>query len=161
MIVVADTSPICYLLLIGEIDLLRVLFGKVIVPQAVCDELSVEGAPEVLRAWIAQPPEWIETHIVSAKPDEILDRLHKGEREAVMLAEQLRADLIVLDDKAAREVAVQRGMKVTGLLGILSEGARRGLINLPTVVDHLRQTTFRATPRILKRLLDQHQESND
>jgi predicted nucleic acid-binding protein len=161
MIVVADTSPICYLLLIGDIDLLRILFGKVIIPRAVRDELSVEGAPDVLRAWIAQPPKWIEMHSILAEPDETLDRLHKGESEAVMLAEQLGADLIVLDDKAAREVAAQRGLKVIGLLGILAEGAHRGLIHLPTAVDHLRQTTFRASPRILKRLLDQHQESND
>jgi predicted nucleic acid-binding protein len=161
MIVVADTSPICYLLLIGDINLLQTLFGKVMIPQAVCDELSVEGAPEVLRAWIAQPPKWIETHIVLAEPDKALARLHKGESEAVMLAEQLGADLIVLDDKAAREVAAQRGLKVTGLLGILGEGARRGLIHLPTAVDHLRQTTFRVSPRTLKILLDQHQESND
>lgn len=161
MIVVADASPICYLLLIGDIDLLRALFGKVIIPQAVRDELSVEGAPYVLRAWIAQPPEWIETHSVLAVPDETLDRLHKGESEAIMLAEQLGADLIVLDDKTAREVATQRGLKVTGLLGILSEGARHGLIHLPTAVDRLRQTTFRVSPRILKRLLDKHQESKD
>ena len=49
MIVVLDTSPICYLLLIGHINLLLTMFGRVTIPQAVCDELSAEGAPDVLR----------------------------------------------------------------------------------------------------------------
>ena len=106
-------------------------------------------------------PDWVEVHTVTTEQDKTLDRLHRGEREAILLAEQLRADLIVLDEKAAREAAAQRELKVTGLLGILAEGARRGLIHLPTAVDRLRLTTFRASPRILKRLLDQHQESNN
>lgn len=159
MIVVADTSPICYLLLIGHIDLLPTLFGKVFIPQAVHDELSVVGAPDLLRAWIAQLPVWVEMRTVNANPDEALDRLHRGEREAILLAEHLGADLIVLDERAAREVAAQRGLNVTGLLGIMGEGARRGAIHLPTAVDRLRHTTFRASPRILRRLLDQHQEA--
>jgi predicted nucleic acid-binding protein len=98
---------------------------------------------------------------VTTGQDNTLDRLHRGEREAIILAEQSRADLIVLDEKAARVVAAQRGLKVTGLLGIPGEGARRGLIHLPTAVDRLRLTTFRASPRILKQLLDRHQESNN
>jgi predicted nucleic acid-binding protein len=156
MIVIADTSPLCYLILIGHIDLLSTIFGRVIIPQAVCDELNAEGTPDVLRDWVTQMPDWIEVHITITKQDKTLDRLHRGEREAIILAEHLRADLIVLDDKAAREAAVQRGLTVTGLLGILNEGAKQGLIDLPTAVDRLRQTTFRASPRLLKRLLDQH-----
>lgn len=65
MIVVANTSPICYLLLIGCLDVLPMLFGRVTIPQAVCDELWEEGAPAVVQAWIAQPPAWLEVrHMV-------------------------------------------------------------------------------------------------
>jgi predicted nucleic acid-binding protein len=156
MIVVADTSPLCYLLLISHIDLLKTMFGRVSVPQAVRDELSADGAPDIVRNWVTQMPDWINVHNVMTEQDKSLDRLHRGEREAILLAGHLNADLIVLDEKAAREAARQKGLKVTGLLGILDEGANRGLIDLPTAVDRLRQTTFRASPRILKQLLDKH-----
>ena len=98
MIVVADTSPICYLLLIGHIDLLTILFSAIIIPQAVLDELNVESAPDELRVWVAELPSWIKIETVTIEQsDETLARLHRGEREAIMLAEQLEADLIVLD----------------------------------------------------------------
>jgi predicted nucleic acid-binding protein len=158
MIVVANTSPICYLLLIGHIDLLPVLFSHVIIPQAVHDELSHERAPAAVRSWIAKPPDWLEIQSVETTSDVALDRLHPGEREAIALAENLGADLIVLDEKAAREVAANRGLRVTGLLGILDEAATRGLIELSSVIDRLRQTTFRASPRLLKFILDRHQK---
>jgi predicted nucleic acid-binding protein len=86
-----------------------------------------------------------------------LGRLHLGEREAITLAAQLKADLIVLDEKAARRVAVERGLYTTGLLGILDEAATRRLIDLPTAIERLQRTTFRASPRLLKALLDRHQ----
>jgi predicted nucleic acid-binding protein len=60
MIVVADASPICYLLLIGYVDLLQRLFGQVVIPQSVHDELSAEGAPTIVRTWIAHPPSWLQ-----------------------------------------------------------------------------------------------------
>lgn len=60
MIVVADASPICYLLLIGYVDSLQRLFGQVVIPQAVHDELSAEGAPAIVRTWIAHPPSWLQ-----------------------------------------------------------------------------------------------------
>jgi predicted nucleic acid-binding protein len=157
MIVVADASPICYLLLIGHVDLLQRLFGQVMIPQAVHDELSVEGAPTIVRTWIAHPPSWLQIQYAATTPDASLNRLHLGEREAITLAVQLKADLIVLDEKAARRVAVERGLYTTGLLGILDDAATRRLIDLPTAIERLQRTTFRASPRLLKTLLDRHQ----
>jgi predicted nucleic acid-binding protein len=60
MIVVADASPICYLLLIGHVDLLQRLFGQVVIPQAVHDKLSAEGRPTTVRTWSAHPPQWLQ-----------------------------------------------------------------------------------------------------
>ena len=136
MKVVSNTSPICYLLLIGQIDLLPALFDEILIPQAVRIELADDNAPDVVQKWITQPP------------------LHRGEREAIVLAQSLPADLIILDEKIARQVARTQGLSVTGLLGILDEAATRDLLNLPEAVEHLRQTNFRASPRILKSLLD-------
>jgi predicted nucleic acid-binding protein len=135
------------------------LFGQIVIPQAVRNELYDERAPALVRTWIAQPPTWLQIHPVTMIPDVSLDRLHPGEREAIILAEQLKADLIVLDEKAARQIAAERGLNVTGLLGILDEAATRGLLDLPAAVERLRRTTFRVSPRILKSLLDRHQET--
>jgi len=157
MIVVADASPICYLLLIGHVDLLQRLFGQVVIPHAVHDELSAEGAPAIVRTWIAHPPSWLQIQYATTNPDASLDRLHLGEREAITVAEQLKADLIVLDEKAARRVAVERGLNTAGLLGILDEATTRRLIDLPTAIERLQRTTVRASPRLFKALLDRHQ----
>lgn len=159
MIVVANTSPLCYLPLIDHVDVLSILFGQVLIPQAVHDELNAAEAPARLRAWIAQHPAWIAIQPIIMRSDAILDHLHPGEREAIVLAEQLNADLVVLDDKAARQAALGRGLNVTGLLGILEEAATRGLIDLPIAIDRLQRTTFRASPRLLKSILDRHQKS--
>jgi predicted nucleic acid-binding protein len=99
MIVVANMSPICYLLLIGCPDVFPMLFGRVTIQQAVCDELGAEGAPAVVQAWIAQPPGWLEVQRVAIGLDPPLNRLHQGEREAIVLAERLGADLILLDER--------------------------------------------------------------
>ena len=159
MIAVADASPICYLVLIGRVDLLKGLFVVVTIPQAVRDELADEDAPEAVKAWIAAPPAWLEIRSVAGDPDASLQRLHPGERDAIRLAEAVRANWIILDDKAARKVATERGLNVTGLLGILDESTTRGLMDITEAVDALRQTTFRASPHLLKSLLDRHQHT--
>ena len=156
MIVVADTSPLCYLILINCVDVLPKLFGRVSIPQAVRDELSSTDAPEALQSWMRQPPEWLEIHSVSSEAEEEFSNLHAGEREAIMLAESLRADLVVLDEKLARRIAAKRGLAITGTLGLLDEAAARGFINLKTVVEQLRLTNFRAAPRLLQALLERH-----
>ena len=86
MIVVCDTSPICYLLLIGEIQLLPQLYGKVLIPQVIQNELADERSPSVVKAWISQPPEWLVIQTVDVVSDGDLDNLDSGERDAIMLA---------------------------------------------------------------------------
>ena len=89
MIVVSNTSPVCYLLLISQIDVLPTLFNRIMLPQAVREELLSEGAPTVVQTWIAQPPTWLEIKPVVTESDAELARLHPGEREAIVLAERL------------------------------------------------------------------------
>ena len=156
MIVVADTSPICYLQVIGHVDLLPALFGQILVPGAVRDELTHSRAPLAVQEFMQQSPAWLDVRPVVAKTDAGLEKLHPGEREAIILAETSGADLIILDEKAARQLAAERGLRVTGLLGVLDEAATRGLIDLPAVVERLRQTTFRASPRLLESFLQRH-----
>ena len=159
MIVVADTSVLCYLVLIEQIELLPRLFGQIVIPQAVYEELRAEGAPAQLQEWMRRLPTWLEIYSVTAIGDITLESLHSGEREAILLAEELKADLIILDEKAARQIARERGLNLTGLLGILETAATRQLIDLPAVLERLQQTTFRASPRLLRAIVERYQKN--
>jgi predicted nucleic acid-binding protein len=97
MIAVGDASPLCYLVLIGEIDLLPKLFLRVAVPQAVIAEMLHEDAPDAVRSWASNLPVWI---CAEATPDVIspgMEKLQAGERAAIVLAESIKADIILLD----------------------------------------------------------------
>lgn len=82
-----------------------------------------------------------------------LDILDRGEREAIQLARQHGADLVILDDKAARLAARELGLRITGTLGVLEAAARRDLVDLRAAVGRLRQTNFRASPALLATVL--------
>ena len=79
MIVVADTSPVLYLVLIGAADVLKPLYSRVLLPQTVADELQGAGASNAVRAWIAQPPAWCEVR-PDLPPDPSLLALDPGAR---------------------------------------------------------------------------------
>jgi predicted nucleic acid-binding protein len=83
-----------------------------------------------------------------------MEKLQAGERAVIILAESSRADIILLDEKAARRVAGERGSRVTGTLGVLAEAATRGFVDLATTIDRLRKTNFRCSPMLLKATLD-------
>lgn len=158
MTVVTNTSPLCYVVLIGCADLLPTLYGEVHTTQTVLAELRHPDAPESVRLWATTPPLWLKVHPDPPEPDASLASLHAGERTAIRLAEQLRADIVLLDDSAARELARQHNLKVSGLLGVLRDAAQAGLVDLPTAVVRLRQTNFRASPGLLKSLLPRRQD---
>ncbi len=80
MIVVSDTSPLCYLLLIEGIEVLPQLFERVIIPQKVRDELLAPDAPKVVQEWISQPPDWLEVQTVTGQFDSALNPLDVGEQ---------------------------------------------------------------------------------
>lgn len=145
MIVVSDTSPLCYLLLIELIEVLPLLFERVIIPQKVRDELLAPDAPKVVQEWILQPPNWLEVQTITEQINPALNQLDVGEQEAISLALQLKADLILLDDLAARRIATQFQLEIVGLLGIIKSAAERGLIDFSAAIEQLQKTTFRAS----------------
>ena len=153
MTVVSNTSPLCYVILIGCADILPKLYGEAHTTQTVLTELRHPDAPESVRVWANTPPVWLKVHSDPPEPDASLAPLHAGEHTAIRLAEQLHADIVLLDDAAARDLAAERKLKVSGLLGVLRDAAQAGLVDLPTAVDRLRQTNFRASPELLKSLL--------
>ena len=153
MIVVADTGSINYLILIEEIEALGSLYERVLIPPSVDEELDHERAPEAVRRWIAAPPFWLEVRTPNRADDEDLTHLDAGEREAILLAEELHADLIIIDESRGRQEAKRRHLPFTGTLGVLQVAAHRGLLDLKRAIDRLRQTSFHASQEILDQLL--------
>ena len=154
MIVIADTSPLNYLILIGEVNVLPALYGRVFVPPSVCDELQRARASERVRTWIAQPPHWLEVRATTRTPDAQLIRLDAGERDAILLAEELGADQLIIDETRGRREARRRQLPFTGTLGVLAAAAENGLLDLRSAVDRLRLTSFHIAKEILDRLIE-------
>ncbi len=155
MIVVADTTPVNYLVLIDAADLLPRLFGQVRIPPAVFAELQDPETPDPVRAWGANAPSWLQVQTLSSATDPQLDYLDPGEREAIALAEELKADQILVDDSDARKEAARRKLPFIGTLGILRRAARLDLIDLPLTLARLQKTTFYIAPEIIQSLLDE------
>jgi len=137
MIVVADTSPINYLLLIDQIDLLPQLFRKIIIPDVVRDEMLDPDAPIILQKWIANHPSWLTVQPV-LEVDKTLSSLDPGEQAAITLAQTLPADLLIIDERLGRRVASDRGIAIIGTLGILDDAASQGLIDLADAINQLK-----------------------
>jgi predicted nucleic acid-binding protein len=154
MIVVADTTPLRYLVVIGRQDLLPALYGRVVIPPAVADELNQESTPADVRNWIVARPTWLEIRQPTQGLDPDID-LDAGERDAIALAEELRADLLLVDDADARQEAARRHLPVVGTLRVLADGASLGLTNLQHDFQRLLETNFRVSRELLETLLEE------
>jgi predicted nucleic acid-binding protein len=156
-LIVADTSPVNYLLLIGKIELLPQLFEKLFMPAEVRDELMDVEAPPLVRQWIIAPPAWLEIRSVvsSDTRDTALQDLDEGEKAAITLAISLGADLVLMDERRGSAIARSKGLAVTGTIGVLDLASKRGLIDLREAFDRLRLTTFRCPADVMEQLLRQ------
>jgi uncharacterized protein len=149
MIVISDTSVITNLLQVGQIEILPALFGAVLIPDAVFEELSaIDQQKNKLNDLV-----WLQKMSVSDTNaiEYLLDKLDRGESEAIILALELNADLILMDERKGRGIAQSMGLKVTGLLGILIKAKAAGLIQfVKPVVDamivhcgfHIKKTVY-------------------
>lgn len=136
MIVVSNTSPITNLAAVGRLDLLQQLYGKVLIPQAVCDEMWIgqPGAKEI------QSLSWIEIKQVINRPlvNALSLELNKGEAEVIALGIELGVDLLLLDERKGRVLASRLGLKFIGLLGLLLEAKHKRFIPIvKPVLDDL------------------------
>lgn len=163
MVVISNTSPLRYLIAAGQADLLGRLFGTILIPTAVERELLDPHAPPPVRHWVAHPSAWLQIREIKSPPDEdLVSQLHLGEAETIALALELRADLVIMDERRGRQVAAARNLTVIGALGILRESFRRGLISNPVeVATQLRSTGFRASRALMKRFEEQIRELED
>ncbi len=148
MIVVSDTTPLNYLILIEAARVLPALFGRLYAPTAVIQELSHPRSPQPVRAWASSPPEWP----VVQKPTQIdktlPEALHKGEVETISLARELGADWVLIDERKASREAESRDLRVAGTLAILEEGGARNLTRCPRFIRRPSATAMSATAKI-------------
>jgi predicted nucleic acid-binding protein len=147
MVVVADTSPINYLVLIGQIEILPRLYARILIPPAVLQELKHPAAPVPVREWAARPPGWLE--VLSPKSSVNVAQLDPGESEAIALATEMHVEVLLIDEQAGRREAARRGLKVAGTLSVLDEADQAGLIDFDAAVARLRQTSFRISQAVL------------
>ena len=154
MLVVADTSALNYLLIIHQEMLLPILYARVVIPPAVYGELLRSETPEVVRQWLAHPPDWLTIQPTQHGLDaEAFPKLGAGEREAIPLAQELHAAFLLMDDTDGRAEAARRTIPITGTVGVLETAAIRGLIDLPPVLAQLQATTFHGSPRLFADVL--------
>lgn len=122
MIVVSDTTPLISLLKINRIDLLEKLFGKVLIPKAVFDELTVDERFKI-EADLIKSRQYIKVKAVkSPESVSILKRatgLDQGESEAIVLTDELNADILLMDEAKGRTISSDMGIKIMGTIGIL------------------------------------------
>lgn len=140
MIVVADSSPFVALLNIDQISVLPAMFQEVIAPPQVISELHSANRPAAVRAFAQSLPSWL----IERNPVVIeeIAALHAGEIAAISLARELNADLLLIDELRGRKAAAERGISLTGTIGVLELAATRGLLDLAIAFDRLKQTDF-------------------
>jgi predicted nucleic acid-binding protein len=145
--VVADTSPLIALHQVGQLSLLQRIFGEIHVPPAVAQEAS-PGMPE-LPSWIVVRP------LTQPVASEILRAsLGIGESEALSLTLEVKAELVILDDRPARRLALNLGLPVVGTAGILLRAKRLGFIpEVRALLDEIIRRGFRLSPAIREKLL--------
>ena len=152
MVVVADTSPINYLILIGEIGVLQQLYHRAVIPEEVFSELMDPEAPPGVREWATQHPAWIEIR-ESPSLDATLTDLDAGEASAIALAALETDVLLLIDESAGRLEASRRGIPNTGTLGVLRRAAIEHLVDLPSALNRLLATNFRVSRPLVADLL--------
>jgi len=161
VIVVSNTSPILNLMAVGELGLLRQLYGTVLVPEAVRDELLAFDS-DLADAATFHEQSWISVRSVTDRPLVNLLRLEldSGEAEAVALAAETQADLLLLDERRGRNVASRLGLRYMGLVGCLIQGKQQNLLSTikPTLDNLVRQAGFWLDSELYERVLREVKE---
>lgn len=140
-LVIVNTTPLINLSLIGQIDLLRQLYGEVSIPPAVQAELLQGGSSRIGIAEV-QSAGWI--HVTTLhdprRAELLMADLDRGESEVIALAQELNADLVIIDERLARRHAKRLGLKLTGTLGVLLKAKQQGRVPaIKPLIDQLRQ----------------------
>jgi predicted nucleic acid-binding protein len=162
MKIVCNASPLINLARIGKLDLLRELYGELIIPEAVWHEVVEEGSGQP-GAEEVKCADWIKTQGVTNMDlrRALQQELDAGETEAIVLALEIGADLLLMDERIGREVARHFGLRYTGLIGILIEAKRKGRISaIKPHLDSMRNIAgFHLSNELYLRVLQDEKEA--
>ncbi len=161
MIVVSNSSPLAALSFIGELDLLHQLYGIVLIPDAVWQEVAIAGANLPGREAVLNA-DWLERRTVKNHQlvKALFQDLDPGESEAIVLALETKAELLIMDERLGRRTARHFDLNVIGVVGILIEAKHRGLVNaIHPYLDRLRDIAgFRISDGLYRRVLEEQDE---
>src|SRR5712692_5788109 len=153
---VSNTTPLRYLIAIEQEHLLGQLFEKVFVPVAVHEELTDSRTPETVRGRVLSMPAWFEVRTVQ-ETTAFPVTLHRGERQAILLAEALRADVLLIDEQIGRTIALSRNLPLSGTLGVLERADTMGFVSdFPQVLQRLKASGFFVAEALEQQLLERH-----
>jgi predicted nucleic acid-binding protein len=113
-------------------------------------ELRHALAPNPVQSWAGDVPAWVE--VLRPKSSLIQAQLDLGESEAIALASEVHADLVLIDEQAGRQEAVRRGLKVAGTLSVLDEAEQAGLVDFDEAIAELQKTSFRVSQAVLSEI---------
>jgi predicted nucleic acid-binding protein len=158
MIVISDTTQILSLIKIDRLKILEELYKKIIIPKAVYDELIInidyQDEIDIIKRCTFIQIENVEENLSVVLLQREL-KLDRGESEAIVLAKNINADLIIIDERKARRIAKDVGLKVTGTLGILVEAKQQGLIKeLKSLLDELMDNNIRISRKLYMEILN-------
>jgi predicted nucleic acid-binding protein len=158
MIAVSNTTPLRYLIALEQESLLEQLFERLLVPAAVHEELTDAKTPERVRRCVLSLPNWYEVRTVN-EANEITFPvpLHRGERDAILLAESVRPDVLLIDEQMGRAIAISRGLPLSGTLGALERADAMGFVSdFPQMLKNLRESGFFIGESLEQQLLQRH-----
>lgn len=158
MIVVSNTTPLIGLASIGRLDLLRELFGEIYVPQTVYAETVTSGHEEGSAKQSVANAEWIHVAIVQDRlaVNVLLDEMDLGEVETIILAGEMKADWVLMDEKKGRRKLAQLNLPKIGTLGILLKAKQLGLISaIKPEIEKLQESTFSISQLVVEEVLKQ------
>jgi len=155
--IVSNTSPISNLAKVGQLDLIQQLYGVILIPNAVYEELLDERASETVITAV-QSATWLEIHSVQNQElvNELRDRVNVGEAEAIALAVEVEATRLLIDERLGRQAATDLGLKITGVLGIFLLAKRRKIIMAvkPIMYALTAQANFRISSKLYVEVLN-------
>ena len=161
MIVVANTTPLIGLASIQRFDLLNRLFGEVHIAKAVYDEIVEAGVAKKTAVQEVSTSLWLKTVIVRDRlaVDVLLDELDLGEAETIILAREINANWVVMDEKKGRQKLVQLGLNKVGTVGILLKAKEIGLIqHIKPELEKLQQNGFSLSQLVIDTVLQRAEE---
>lgn len=156
MILVLDSSALITLARIGRLHLLRDLADEVIVPYAVYSEVVQRGVGRPGQTEIAQAS-WISRRRIRDRTTRVRleSELGHGESEAIVLAKELAADFVILDDARARQLAERQGLRVIGLLGLLVRAKEQGFVDaVKPILDEMVTAGFYVAEAVYRNVIE-------